>query len=359
MHESDDKTLPPPKKPNRVQTLVAKVMKLRPVRVFLSYSGKRGGLLAAGLSYQALFATFAAIWVGFTVAGLVIQSNPALRDAIFGVLSTSVPGLIDTGDGNGAISTKTLLETGVLTWTGAIALVGLLATALGWLASGRDAVRAMFGIGGATANFLLLKLKDLGLALGFGFALLLSAALSVGSTAALEWVLETLGIDENADVARWSVRLLGLFIVFLLDTVVLALFYRLVSGIAIPTRRLVGGSLLGAAALGVLKALGSALLGGASSNPLLASFAVIIGLLIWFNFICQVILIAASWIAVGMEDRGIAADPALEAERLEAERREKEELRQQVITEFRPRWLGKLLGRRQQSEIDRDATEAD
>jgi len=358
MHASAEKTPPPQKEPNRVQVVIARVMKLRAVRVFQSYSSKRGPLLAAGLSYQALFATFAAIWVAFSVAGLVIQSNPALQQAIFDVLSTSVPGLIDTGDGTGAISTKALLETGVLTWTGAIALVGLLATALGWLASGRDAVRAMFGIGAASANFLLLKLKDLGLAVGFGIALLLSAALSVGSTAALEWVLEQLGIDENADVARWSVRLLGLFIVFLLDTVVLALFYRLVSGIAIPTLRLIGGSILGAAALGVLKALGSALLGGASSNPLLASFAVIIGLLIWFNFICQVILIAASWIAVGMADRGIAADPVLEAERLAEERREKEELRQQLITEFRPRWLGKLLGRRQQSEIDGDAISA-
>jgi len=356
MHPSDEEPPATEKKQSGVQKLIARVMALRPVRVFLSYSGKRGALLAAGLSYQALFATFAAIWVGFSIAGLLIQANPALQDALFGVLSSSVPGLIKNADGEGAVDPKVLLETGVLTWTGAIALVGLLGTALGWLASGRDAVRVMFGVGAASANFLLLKLKDLGLAVGFGAALLISAALSVGSTAALEWVLELVGIDEDADVARYSVRVLGLFIVFLLDTVVLATFYRLVSGIKIPIRRLVGGSLIGAAALGVLKALGSALLGGASSNPLLASFAVIIGLLIWFNFICQVILIGASWIAVGMEDRGIAADPALEAERLEKERLEKEELRQQVLTEFRPRWLGKLLGRRQQSEIDAETT---
>ena len=354
MHPSDEEPPATEKKQTWVQNVIARVMALRAVRVFLSYSGKRGPLLAAGLSYQALFATFAAIWVGFSVAGLLIQQNPALQDALFSVLASSVPGLIDSGDGTGVINPETLLETGVLTWTGAIALVGLLGTALGWLASGRDAVRVMFGMGAATSNFLLLKLKDLGLALGFGAALLVSAALSVGSTAALEWVLGLVGIDSDEDVARYSVRILGLFIVFALDTVVLGTFYRLVSGIAIPIRRLIGGSLIGAAALGVLKALGSALLGGASSNPLLASFAVIIGLLIWFNFICQVILLGASWIAVGMADRGIAADPALEAERLETERQEKEELRQQVLTEFRPRWLGKLLGRRQQSEIDEE-----
>jgi len=351
---TDEKTAA--KQQSWIARTIAWVMKLRVVRVFLSYSGNRGPLLAAGLSYQALFATFAAIWVSFSVAGLVIQSNPSLQQAIFNVLSTSVPGLIDNGDGRGAINPEVLLETGVLTWTGAIALVGLVATALGWLASGRDAVRAMFGIGAASANFLLLKLKDLGLAVGFGFALLLSAALSIASTAALSWILAGLGVDPEADVAHYSARVAGLFVVFLLDTVVLALFYRLVSGIAIPTRRLVGGSLIGAAALGILKALGTSLLGGASSNPLLASFAVIIGLLIWFNFICQVILIAASWIAVGMADRGIAADPKLEAERLAAERLEKEQLRQQVITEVRPRWLGKILARRERSEEAADDT---
>ena len=46
----------------------------------------------------------------------------------------------------------------------------------------------------------------------------------------------------------------------------------------------------------------------------------IIGLLIWFNLVCQVILLTASWIATGMADDGIVADPEIEAERREAER---------------------------------------
>ena len=49
-----------------------------------------------------------------------------------------------------------------------------------------------------------------------------------------------------------------------------------------------------------LKILGGLLLGGATSNPLLASFAVFIGLLLWFNLICRVILLTSSWIATGI-----------------------------------------------------------
>jgi len=340
---------PDAKPPTPIARLIAWTMQLRPVRVFMAYGERRGPLLAAGLSYQALFASFAALWVGFSIAGLIIQANASLQDALFDILSTSVPGLIQDESGDGVIDPEMLLESNVLGWTGAIALVGLFATALGWLASGRDAVRAMFGIGAQQANFLLLKLKDLGLALAFGAALLLSAVLSVASTAALTTLLDWVGLDERSTPSVVLARGTGLFIVFLLDTAVLGAFYRIVSGIAIPIRRLLGGSLIGAAALGVLKVLGSALLGGASSNPLLASFAVIIGLLIWFNFICQVILIAAAWIAVGMADRGIAADPRLEEARLKKQQADEEALRERIleeVTKERQGWFSRLFRRR-------------
>ena len=78
-----------------------------------------------------------------------------------------------------------------------------------------------------------------------------------------------------------------------------------------PAASIAGGCAARRLALGILKVLGSTLLGGASRNPLLASFAVIIGLLIWFNLVCQVILLTASWIATGMADDGLIADPEI------------------------------------------------
>ncbi len=288
----------------RIAAVTAWVKALKPVRVFLQYSAKGGPLLAAGLSYQALFAVFAAIWVGFAVAGFAIRANPQLEAAFLGLLATNVPGLIDDGNG-GALDADTLLATTTLTWTAGIAAVGLFFTALGWLASGRDAVRILFGLPPAPSNFFLLKLKDFGLALGFGLTMILSAGLSVFSTAALSTVFDWLGIDEGSAVAVLTARGVGLFIVLLLDAVVLGAFYRVVSGIRIPFRQLAQGVFIAAIALGVLQALGSSLLGGATRNPLLASFAVIIGLLIWFNLICQVTLLGATWIAVSADDADV------------------------------------------------------
>lgn len=289
----------------RVDATVAWVMRLKPVRVFLHFGQRRGPLLSAGLSYQSIFAVFAALWVGFAVAGSIIQSRPELQRALFDFLETNVPGLIDDGSG-GAVDPTTLLESVPFTLTGLIALGVLLFTATGWLGSGREAVRAMFGLPGIESNPVLLVLRDLGLALAFGAAVVLSSVVSVLSTSALGQVLRWLGIDERSSSAGIATSALAILIVLVLDTLTLGVFYRIVSGIPIPFRLLAQGTIIAAVALSVLKILGQALLGGATSNPLLASFAVIIGLLIWFNLVCQVILLGAAWIAVGAADRGLS-----------------------------------------------------
>jgi len=302
----------------RLGKMVQRVTQWRPVRVLQYYGAARGHILASGLAYQAIFAVFAAVWISFAVAGLVLARDIGLRQSLIAIISESVPGLIGDGPG-GAIDPETLLTAGIFEWTGAIALVGLLVTALGWLASARDAVRVLFGLPPIAGNVLLVRAKDLGLAVGFGALLLLSALLSVMGTQATDLVLGLVGLRETP-VAVVLSRILSLTVMFALDVVVLAALYRVLAGVAIPFARLRTGALIGAAGLGVLKVLGSLLLGGASSNPLLASFAVIIGLLIFFNLVCQVILIAAAWIAVGVNDAHIVLDLEVQKKRLEEAR---------------------------------------
>ena len=337
----------------RLAALVTRVQALKPVRVFLHYSSRRGPLLSAGLSYQAIFAVFAAIWLAFSVAGLVLNANPALRGALFDLIGTAVPGLIDRGNG-GAIDPNLLLSTGVLGWTGALALVGTLFTAIGWLGSARDAVRDIAGLASPATHFALLKLRDLGLALAFGVALLVSAALSVGSTAALAWLQSLVGIDSASLAATITTRVVGLALMFALDVGTLVALYRVLAGVPIPRRPLIQGAVLGAVALGVLKVLGSTLLGGASSNPLLASFAVIIGLLIWFNLVCQVILLGAAWVVVSATDAGSPLDPIGDAKRRADEARLRDRLEQEIRAEIEaevPRAVRWLIHRTQRKRM--------
>jgi membrane protein len=337
--------------PAGIPGLVARVMKLKPVRVFTHYSGSGGPLMASGLAYQGLFATFAGLWVGFSVIGLVIAGDPGLRESLVDTIASAVPGLIESSTTDGAIDPDDLLAAGILNWTGAIALVGLLVTAIGFLASARDAVRRIFAIAPSTTNFALLKLKDLGLAVGFGAALIVSTVLSAASTSLLGWALDLVGVGSDSVAGSVAGRILGLLVVLLLDTAVLGALYRVLAGIPIPFRRLIGGALIGGVALGVLKLLGNLLLGGASNNPLLASFAIIVGVLIFLNLVCQVILICAAWISVGMDDAGIAADPvAAEKERVERERIA--ELERVAREAGEPRGLARLFRRKRRPADD-------
>lgn len=327
-----------------VKARIAWVQSLKPVRVFQHYSRLRGPILASGLAFRGMFAVFAAIWVAFSIAGLVISGHIGIRDALITALDNAIPGLIDSGAGTGAIKASTLLSAGVFGWTGGIALVGLLISALGWLGSARDAVRTMFELPSPAANFALLKARDLALGVGLGVVLLISAVLSVAGTSATSFLLGLVGIDGDTVIATVLSRIVTLGVMFLLDTVVLAALFRLLAAIRIPRRRLWAGALLGAIGLGVLKTLGSALLGGATNNPLIASFAVIAGLLLFFNLVCQVILIAASWIATGLADAGIEVDPRVAAQRLANAR--------ELVAAHEPkpepqrRWFARLLRRR-------------
>jgi len=303
--------------PTGIPALIARVMELKPVRVFLAYGAAGGPILAAGMSYQAVFAVFAALAVGFSVAGSVLADNPALLDSLLRLIQGAVPGLFGR---DGVIEDpQELLKSSAISIAGIVGSIGLLVTALGWLAATRDSVRRIFQLPPPTTFFLLLKVKDLGLALVFALAMLLSAALSVVSTGLLGFVFGLAQVPEDSLLAIVVGRTVGLVLVLALDTAVLAGAYRVLSGVKIPRGQLLQGALLGGVAMGTLKVLGTALLGGASRNPLLASFAVIIGLLIWFNLICQVILICASWIAVSMADKGIDARD-LTPEQLEEER---------------------------------------
>lgn len=329
------------------QNVISWATSLRPVRVFLHFSNKRGFLLAAGLSFQAIFAVFAGIWVGFATAGLILQNNPQLSGAFFTTVSRSVPGLISWNGTAGVIDPEQLMQAQILGWTGAAAAVGLLFTAVGWLSSAREAIRALFGLPGERMSFFLLKLKDFGLTAGFGVAIIISSALAAVGSQLLEVVLSWFDIGKDSPFLAVTGRIIGIALMFVLDTVVLAMLYRVLSGLKIPPRRLIVGTVLGAAALGVLKLLGGALLGGAGRNPLLASFAIIIGLLIWFNLVCVVILLGASWIAVGMADAGLVADPKIAAERRERERlrREHEEAERAALAAEQRGWLAKLFRR--------------
>lgn len=283
------------------RTLWDRVQRTRPWRTFSHFTDVGGSVLSGGMSYQALFAVFAALWVGFGVFGLMLADRTELLHSLIEQINVFVPGLIGDGD-DGAVRTGLLLQARALNWTSAIAAGALLWVVLNWFTGTRRAIRIVFGLDVKQyRNAVLLKLRDLVLALIFGVAILVSAALTVFSSnltavifAWLDWSPENWLLGTMGGLVRYGAM-------YVFDVLVLMAMHRFLAEVRVPRLRLLMGCALGGAALLGLKMLGAALLGGASSNPLLASFAVFFGLLIWFNFICRVLLLTAAWIATGLD----------------------------------------------------------
>ncbi|GAA2180045.1 YihY/virulence factor BrkB family protein [Leucobacter tardus] len=262
-----------------------------------------GGVLSAGMSYQALFAVFAGLWLGFSAIGIWLRDRTELLDSLVDQINMFVPGLIGR-EQNSLVSLQDLLGASAVSVGGIIASISLAFVAVLWFTGTRRAIRITFDLEVKEyRNWFLLKLRDLVLALGFSLAIVISSALTLVSTNVFDTVLDWLGWGHDS----WIVGGLGTVAryaaMYAFDVIVLMAMFRYLAEVRVPRTHLLAGCALGAGATFLLKIAGAALLSNVTSNPLLAPFAVVIGLLLWFNFICRTLLLTASWIATGEDDQ--------------------------------------------------------
>lgn len=270
---------------------IAWALQRRLVRAYLRYSEHRGPRLADSITYRTLFSVFAALLLAFSLAALWLGGNPDAMRALLDALDEVVPGLTDLVD-----PSRVHAPVG-FTLVGIASLLGLIGAAIGAIGSLRVALHDLADELHEEGFFLWVLLRDLLVAVCFGGLLVVAAALSILSSVGMEFVTGWLGLSERGVVEALT-RALGIIIVLAVDTVAVAVVFRLLSGVAAPARALWAGALLGGVGLIVLQELSGLFVRGATSNPLLASFASLIALLIWFNLSAQVILIASSYIIV-------------------------------------------------------------
>ena len=174
---------------DRVKELWRRFQRTRLWHAWKRYGDARGNLLAGGVTYFAFFSVFPAVALAFTIFGVLLQDNPQWLEQIKDYLNDTLPGFIKDGDNGGLIPLETP-SGNTLTVTGLIGLAGLLWAGLGWLGALRDGIRAIFGAEGAPGNFLMAKLRDLGVLVILGVAIVVSAAVTGVAGAATSWIAE-------------------------------------------------------------------------------------------------------------------------------------------------------------------------
>lgn len=279
----------------RIQEFIKRLQATRLGRMNARYGAAKGAQLAGGIAYAALFSVFAVLTIAFTIFMRVIGNNEAMLQAVLDAVDEALPGIVDNGSNGGQIKPEDLILDSGLTWTTVIASVTLLLSALAVMGALSGSVRAMFGLVAAPGNPIIMKLRDLSGFVVLASSVVVTAALGIGAGAAGSWVTSLIGLESS--VTALLVRTLGLLGAFGVDLLVFVALIRVVGGARPPRRDLWIGAAIGAVGSGAIRLLGTTLVGGATANPLLASFAALVTLLLWVNLVARLALYIAAWIA--------------------------------------------------------------
>jgi membrane protein len=281
-----------------VKSAVARFEASRPGRAWKRYADARGNILAAGVGYFAFFSIFPATALAFTVFGFVLRGHSDLLRTIIGHLGAYLPGLVrDAQHHEGLISTQPP-QAVALTITGVVAFVVLVLAGLGWLRATREGIRAVFGARGSGGSLVTNTVRDLGVLFTLGLGIAVFAVLTSVVGVAADWIAQGIGMSGEG----WVVMFAGFVVSVLADTGLMIVLLRVVSGVRESWRDLFQGALVGGVGLSLLKISAAALLPRLTANPFFASFAVVVGLLIWLNLIARLILISAAWAANDLDE---------------------------------------------------------
>ncbi|WP_329118314.1 YihY/virulence factor BrkB family protein [Streptomyces sp. NBC_01465] len=242
--------------------------------------------LAAAITFISFLALFPLITVAAAI-GAALLSDERLH-SMENKLAEQVPGISDQLDLGALVDNAGTI--------GLVAGALLLFTGIGWVGSIRECLRAVWELEDEEGNPFLRKLKDGGVLLGLGGAVLASfAASAIGSTA-IGWTADATGIDRQG----WGsvvLQIAALAVAACADFLVLLYVLTLLPGVNPPRRRLLTAAVIGAVGFELLKLLLSSYMKGVAAKSMYGAFGVPIALLLWINFSVKLMLFCAAWTA--------------------------------------------------------------
>ncbi|MEU0137908.1 YihY/virulence factor BrkB family protein [Streptomyces sp. NPDC006296] len=272
--------------------LVARLMETHAWRSYETLERVHWARLAAAITFLSFLALFPLIAVGVAIGAALL--SPQQLDTIEGKLADQVPGISDQlGIDNLVANAGTV---------GVVAGALLLFTGIGWIGSMRDCLRAVWEKDDVDeGNPVVRKIKDAGLLVGLGGAVLATLAVSTVASTAIGWTVDRLGIPENG-AGGVLLRVAAVAVAVLADFLILLYLLTLLPGVEPPRRRLVVAGLVGAVGFELLKLLLGSYIRDVASKSMYGAFGVPIALLLWINFSAKLLLVCAAWTATPGKD---------------------------------------------------------
>jgi len=257
-------------------------------RAYVRYRDQRGDRLAAALTFYGFLSFFPLVALAFAITGYAVAISPHARDAVAKAIDQIVPELAHRLPVNEIASAKA--------GASVFALVGLVWSGLGWIGVWRESLRTIWQGAGDDGNMVVNRVRDLGVLCLLGLALLASVILSSAFSSSTHAVLGWVGLVDVPG-AGTLLRILALSVAVAADGLIFFILFTTLAGTKASWRQLLRGCLFGAIGFEVLKLGGTLLIAHTMHNPVYASFAVIVGLLVWINLSSRFILFTAAWTA--------------------------------------------------------------
>jgi len=242
--------------------------------------------LAAAMTFTSFVALFPLLTVAAAIAAATLSKGQQneLQDKI----TDQVPGISDQLDIEGLVQNA-----------GAVGLIAgavLLFTGISWAGSMRECLRAVWELPDDEENPVLRTVKDTGILIGLGGAVLATLVVSTIASAMIGWTTDQLGIDR----AGWGsvlLRIAAFLVAVLADFLLLLYVLTLLPGVEPKRRRLFVAALTGAVGFELLKLLLSGYMQGVAAKSMYGAFGVPVALLLWINFTSKLVLFCAAWTA--------------------------------------------------------------
>ncbi|MFF3785970.1 YihY/virulence factor BrkB family protein [Streptomyces sp. NPDC001933] len=272
--------------------IVSRLMATHAWRSYETLERVHWARLSAAITFISFLALFPLIAVGAAIGAALLSTEQLHK--IEDKLAEQVPGISDQlGIGSLVAHAGTV---------GVVAGAVLLLTGIGWIGSMRDCLRAVWDLDDAgLGNPVLRKLKDAGLLLGLGGAVLATLAVSSAGSVAVGWTADLVGISDRG-AGGVVLQVATLVVAALAGFLLLLYLLTLLPGVEPPRRALLVAAAIGAIGFELLKLLLGSYMKDVAAKSMYGAFGVPVALLLWINLSAKLLLFCAAWTAT--QNRG-------------------------------------------------------
>jgi membrane protein len=249
-------------------------------RALLRFWDVQGGRLAAAIAYYGFFAVFALLLIGYSIFGILLNSNDELFDAVRDFLRLNLPFL----------DVQAILDSGRT--VGIVGIVGLTFTGIAWVEAIRSSQRLIWRLNEQPGYIGVRQALDLLVMLGVLVLLALSQIAVYGVEKILDWLAE--------GVLRATISmLLTVAVNMLLATALLTAVPRL----RMTVRRMAPPVLQVGLGVTLLNTVGKSFVGVVERNPAYGLVGSAVGVLVYLYVFNQLLLFGAAWAATSPHGR--------------------------------------------------------